>query len=81
MLYFENGGIVVHYVLIRESNEENDLSDFQGNHLPFNITNKHRLLTLFFVHNVLLNVNRLHIFPPPNCKHHECKSHTCLLYP
>ena len=64
----------------RESNEENGLSDSQGNHLPFNITDKHRLLTLF-VHKVLLNANGLHIFPPPNCKLHECRSHACLLYP
>ena len=64
----------------RESNEENGLSDSQGNHLPFNITDKHRLLTLF-VHKVLVNANGLHIFPPPNCKLHKCRSHACLLYP
>ena len=64
----------------RESNEENGLSDSQGHHLPFNITDKHRLLTLF-VHKVLVNANGLHIFPPPNCKLHKCRSHACLLYP
>lgn len=43
--------------------KENDLSDSQGNHLPFRITDRHRLLTSF-VHKVLLNANRLPIFPP-----------------
>lgn len=67
-------------MLIREDNAENGLHE-PGNHPLLNVIDKYRLLTLFFVHNVLLTRNRPHIFPPPDCKLHECRSPASLLYP
>ena len=56
----------------QESNK--DVRD-PGNHHPFVIISKHRLLTLFLVHKILSNANRLHISPIPDYELHECRGH------
>ena len=72
MLHFENGGMVLAVGIDQKSNK--DLRD-PGNHHPFIIINKHRLLTLFLVHKILSNANGLHISPTPDCELHECRGH------